>query len=65
MHLVGRKKVTILTGKGLSLLKDQSFANQWEFEKKFAGVSDIESVLTKSFFDKNPWAVWEFLYYFV
>ena len=73
IHMVGRQKITILTGSSLSAASGiptfdgREVANcgfAWNNQKKYAEQNDVKRILTRSFFDKNPWAVWEWHYDF-
>ena len=66
---MGRKKITILTGAGISAASGiPTFRGQdgfWKEQKRYAGEDDPKQVLTRSFFDKNPMAVWEWHWDFI
>ena len=62
--MVGKNKITILTGAGLSrasgipTFKGDDLTS-WTEKKEYAGLSDPTKILTKIFFEQNPMAVWE------
>ena len=61
--MLGKKKITILTGAGLSAPSGiPTFRGQdglWYQKKRYAGESDPKDICTRAFFDVNPMAVWE------
>ncbi len=63
------KKVTILTGAGVSAASGiPTFRGQdgfWKESKRYLDESDPKKILTRSFFDKNPMANWEWHYDFL
>ena len=64
--LEGKKKILILTGAGISAASGiPTFRGENGFWKRsYAGVTNPEEILTKSFFVQNPAAVWEWHYDF-
>jgi len=60
------KKIMILTGAGLSAASGiPTFRGENGFWKRtYAGVGNPEKILTRSFFNENPAAVWEWHYDF-
>lgn len=69
VHMVGKKKIFILTGAGISAASGiPTFRGQdgfWKQKKQYAGEGDPKEVLTKSFFEKHPEANWEWHYDFI
>ena len=67
--LLGCKKICILTGAGISAASGiptfRGNGGLWNDAKRYAGEVDPTQVLTRSFFDKNPMAVWEWHYDFI
>ena len=61
--MVGKKKIAILTGAGISAASGiPTFRGQDGFWKKrvnYAGEEDPEKIMTTSFFIKHPAANWE------
>jgi len=58
----------VMTGAGVSAASGiPTFRGQdgfWKQRKTYGGVEDPQEVLTKTFFGKNPAAVWEWHYDF-
>ena len=67
--MLGKKKVTILTGAGISAASGiPTFRGQdgfWKDKKRYAGESKPMEILTTEFFNNNPMAVWEWHYDFI
>ena len=67
--LIGRKKITILTGAGISAASGiPTFRGQdgfWKEKKRYAGEADPTEICTRKFFNKNPMANWEWHYEFI
>ena len=67
--LVGKKKVAILTGAGVSAASGiptfRGNGSIWNSSKRYAGETNPESVLTVKFFKQNPMAYWEWHYDFL
>ena len=61
--LNGCKKITIMTGAGISAASGiPTFRGQdgfWKESKKYANEDNPEKICTRAFFDQNPMAVWE------
>ena len=57
-YLVGKKRVLILTGAGLSAASGiPTFRGQdgfWKTRKRYGGEADPTEICTKTFFEKNP-----------
>ena len=62
-RLIGKKKITILTGAGISLASGvptfRCKDGHWANEKAYGGETDRRVLATKQFFAKNPMASWE------
>ena len=67
-YLVGKKKIAILTGAGISAASGiPTFRGQEGFWKKrtnYAGEEDPMEILTNKFFAIHPYAVWQWHYDF-
>ena len=67
--LHGRRKITLLTGAGISAASGiPTFRGEdgfWRDAKLYAGERNPEALLTYTFFKKNPMAVWEWHYDFI
>ena len=67
-HMIGRKKIAIMTGAGISVASGiPTFFRLNDFStdrKRYADESDTSQILTRNFFDLNPMAVWEWYYDF-
>ena len=68
--MVGCKKFMVMTGAGISAASGiPTFRGEndgfWKQTKKYANLSEPSDILTRSFFDKNPMAVWEWIYDFL
>ena len=61
--MVGRKRITIMTGAGVSAASGiPTFRYQegfWKQRYSYAGETDPQSILTKGFFKEHPEAVWQ------
>ena len=61
--MVGKQKITILTGAGISAPSGiptfRGNDGMWYTQKRYAGESDPKDICLRSFFDVNPMAVWE------
>ena len=61
--LLGKKKITLLTGAGISAASGiPTFRGQdgfWKDAKTYAGESAPTEICTRAFFDQNPMATWE------
>ena len=66
--MVGKKKICILTGAGISAASGiPTFRGQdgfWKEKKRYADEDDPMKVLTMKFFREHAWAVWEWHYDF-
>ena len=67
--LVRCKKITIVTGAGISAASGiPTFRGQegfWKGKKRYAGEHDPKDICRRTFFDTNPTAVWEWHYDFL
>ena len=67
--LKDRKKITIMTGAGISAASGiPTFRGQdgfWKDAKHYAGETKPEQICTTEFFRQNPMAVWEWHYDFI
>ena len=67
--LKDRKKITIMTGAGISAASGiPTFRGQdgfWKSKKKYAGENDPKQIATSKFFYNNPEAAWEWDYDFM
>lgn len=68
-EIVGKKKIVVLTGAGLSAASGiPTFRGNegfWKTKKNYGGESNPEALLMKSFFAEKPEAVWEWHYDFI
>ena len=68
-YLVGKKRILILTGAGLSAASGiPTFRGQdgfWKTRKRYGGEADPTEICTKTFFEKDPKACWEWHYDFL
>ena len=68
-YLLRRKKITILTGAGVSAASGiPTFRGQdgfWKEKKRYVGESNPMEILTTDFFNNNPMAVWEWHWDFI
>ena len=67
-HMVGKKKIAILTGAGISAASGiPTFRGQdgfWKKRTNYAGEEDPEEILTNRFFGLHPEGVWQWHYDF-
>ena len=68
-YLIGRKKITVMTGAGISAASGiPTFRGQdgfWKESKRYFNEDDPTKILTRSFFDQNPMANWEWHWDFI
>jgi len=61
--LLGRKRICVLTGAGISAASGiPTFRGEdgfWKDKKRYANENDPTEILRYSFFNENPMAVWE------
>ena len=67
--MLGCKRITLLTGAGISAASGiPTFRGNdgfWKNAKQYGGESNPMEVLTNHFFEQNPAAVWEWHYDFI